>query len=101
MTNRFADFSKIIADNWFSQIRYEESGSDILKIVRQSRGPMTEVEFKWHLADAILNKRFSIEEYERLTDFDFETREEVAEDLTQLWRLMFKGEAVALPFEKS
>jgi hypothetical protein len=101
MISKFEDFSKIIADNWFSQIRYKDSGSDMLKIVRHPQGPMTELEFKWHLADAILNKRFSIEDYERLTDFDFETRDEVADDLMQLWRLMFDDEAVALPIEQS
>lgn len=99
--NKLAEFRSILAKCWFSQIRDAGSGADMLKMVRHPQGPMTEAEFKWHLADAILNKRFSIEEYERLTDFDFETREEVAEDLAQLWRQVFGDEPIALPAEPS
>jgi hypothetical protein len=101
MSDKQSEFRSIISSRWFSQIRDLDAGSDVLKTVRNPRGSITESEFKWHLADAILNKLFSVEEYERLTDLDFDTREEVADDLMRLWRLMFDGEAVALPIERS
>lgn len=97
MTDKAKAFSSLLSECWFSQIRYEGSGSDLMKIIRHPRGPLTEAEFKWHLADAILNRRFSVEEYERLTDFDFETRDEVAADLTKLWHLVFENEPVSSP----
>jgi hypothetical protein len=97
MIDKAEAFKSLIDKCWFSQIRDVGSGTDLLKIIRHPQGPMTEADFKWHLADAILNKRFSVEEYERLTDFDFETREEVAADLVQLWGLVFGQEPIAMP----
>jgi hypothetical protein len=101
MSDKAEAFKTLLKKCWFSQIRDLDVGSDMQKIIRSPYGPLTEAEFKWHLADAILSKRFSIEEYERLTDFDFETREEVAEDLAQLWRLVCGDEPIALPAEPS
>ena len=97
MGNKFEAFSSLIGERWFSQIRDLPVAPDLLKIVRGPLAKITEAEFKWHLADAILNRRFSIEEYERLTDLDFETREEVAADLSQLWQQMYKDEPIELP----
>lgn len=96
-SNKFELFSALIAERWFSQMRDLPVDTDLLKILRNPLAKITEAEFKWYLADAILNKRFSIEDYERLTDLDFETREEVAADLVQLWQQLFKDESVELP----
>lgn len=41
----------------------------MLKLVRSDQAKITESEFKWYLADAIINKRFSMEGYEKLTDW--------------------------------
>lgn len=99
MTEKYEAFRSLLSKRWFSQIRDLDVAHDVRQTIRSPHATLTEAEFKWHLADAILNKRFSIEEYERLTDFDFETREEVAEDLAQLWRLVFGDEPIALPAE--
>lgn len=95
--NKAKAFESLLRECWFSQIRDIEPGEDLLKIVRDGDSPITESELKYYLADAILNQRFSIEEYERLTDLDFQTPTEVADDLRELWRLMFGDETVALP----
>lgn len=97
MTDKAAAFKSLLADSWFSQIRDLDVGHNVRQTIRSPYATLTEPEFKWHLADAILNKRFSVEEYERLTDFDFETREEVAADLAQLWGLVFGQEPIAMP----
>lgn len=96
MTNSIDAFKSLVGECWFSQIRDIDVGSDLRKIIRHPQGLITEADFKRHLVDAILNKRFSVEEYERLTDLDFETREEVAADLTQLWWLTFGDEPITL-----
>lgn len=97
MSSKSDVFRSLLASRWFSQIRDLDVAHDVLQIIRSPHATLTEAEFKWHLADAILNKRFSVEEYERLTDFDFETRDEVAADLTKLWNLVFEGEPVSSP----
>jgi hypothetical protein len=97
MTNNVEAFKSLLANRWFSQIRDLDVGHDVRQTIRSPYATVTEADFKGHLADAILNKRFSVEEYERLTDFDFETREEVAADLIKLWRLVFGDEPIALP----
>lgn len=94
---KFELFRSLINERWFSQMRDMPVGSDLLKIVRSPSAKITEIEFKWHLADAILNERFSVGEYEKITDLDFETREEVAADLAQLWQQIFEDEPIALP----
>jgi hypothetical protein len=97
MTNKADAFKALLGSRWFSQIRDLDVGHDVRQIIRDPSAAVTEAEFKWHLADAILNQRFSVEEYERLTDLDFETREEVAADLMELWRLVFGDVPIALP----
>lgn len=97
MIEKLPEFNSLISERWFSQMRDLPVEEDLLKILRSPHAKITEAEFKWYLADAILNRRYSVEEYERLTDLDFETSEEVAVDLTKLWRLVFKGDPVATP----
>lgn len=97
MIDKAEVFKSLLRSRWFSQIRDLDVGHDVRQTIRSPHATLTESEFKWHLADAILNKRFSVDDYERLTDFDFETREEVAADLTQLWHLTFNNEPINLP----
>ena len=97
MTNELEKFNNLIKNRWFSQVRDLPTGSDVLKILRSPGAVITEREFKWQLADAILARRYSIEEYERLTDLEFESRDEVAMDLTGLWRRIFGAEPIARP----
>lgn len=101
MTEKFQVFTSLISERWFTQMRDLPVEEDLLKILRGPSAKITEAEFKWYLADAILNKRYSVEEYERLTDLDFETRDEVAADLAELWHLMFKGAPITTPTQSS
>lgn len=91
------EFLKELANFWLAEARDAETASLLLKYLRNPKAKLSETEFKWFLADAILNKRFSIEEYEKLTDLDCESNQDVATDLAQLWRLMFGSETIALP----
>jgi hypothetical protein len=94
---KHAEFLKELGDFWLADARDTETAPLLLKYLRNQKAKLSEIEFKWLLADAILNERFSIEEYERLTDVDCVTKREVAADLAKLWRLMFGGEPIALP----
>ena len=58
--------------------------------------PCREKEFKHQLAYAILNKTISPSHYEKLTDFDSETEEEVIQELTELWTHLYGDEPVSL-----
>ena len=55
---------------------------------------LNESEFKAQLADAILNRRFTVDDYESLIDLDFETSDEVRADLMLSWELMFPDQPV-------
>lgn len=101
MISASEQFKSDIQTYWLGDGRDLQVGSDLRAYLRNPHAPLPEQEFKRLLADSILNKRFSVEEYERLTDVDCETREEVAEDLAQLWRLVFGDEPIALPGEPS
>ncbi|MGM9481544.1 hypothetical protein ACS5PN_10170 [Roseateles sp. NT4] len=95
--DRREQFKADLRAYWMCEGRDLRTGSDLLEYLRSPIAQISESDFKWHLADAILNQRFSVEEYERLTDLDFETREQVAVDLSELWCLMFGEEVIALP----
>jgi hypothetical protein len=53
-------------------------------------------EFRHQLAYAILNKTISPSEYERLTDLELETEEEVVNELTLLWQHIYGNEPISL-----
>jgi len=95
LNSKKSEFEVELGHFWLCEGRDQKTGSTLLQYLRNPLAKITEAEFKWHLADAIRNKRYSVEEYERLTDLDFETRDEVAADLAELWRLMFKDEPIA------
>lgn len=98
MDSKQREFESDIRNYWLCEGRDHETGAMLLDDLRNNPShKITEAEFKWHLADAILNKRFTVGEYERLTDLDFETPEEVAGDLAQLWRQVFVSEPIELP----
>lgn len=82
---------------WLIEGRDNETGRLLLKSLRNPLAPITELEFKWHLADAILNHRFTPKEYERLTGADSDTPEDIVADLSELWQLLFKDEPIAMP----
>lgn len=90
------EFLNDLGNLWLIEAR-DLGAEDWQKYLRNPLAPITELEFKWHLADAILNNRLTPKEYGRLTGADAGTPEEVAADLSELWRLVFKDEAIAMP----
>lgn len=95
------EFLKKLETYWLVEARDLDVGPDLLKSLRNPHAKITEAEFKWHLADAILSKRYTAQEYERLTGADADTSEDVVADLSELWRLMFQGEPIMLPTQAS
>lgn len=97
MPGKHDQFIAKVANYWLCEARDGQSGSDLLASLRHPNAPLSELDFKSQLADAIMNKRFTVEEYEELTDLDFENTAQVAADLSELWRLMYGNEPIALP----
>lgn len=89
MTDKLTEFKEDIANYWHCEVRDRDTGTMLLNDLRNPRHPINEEKFVQFLQDAIVSKRISIVEYERLTGLDFESEEEVAEDLHDLWRMMY------------
>lgn len=87
-------FRSLLSTRWFSAMRDLPVACDLRKVLASPRGSLNEDEFKIQLADAILNRRFSPDDYESLTDLDFETSDEVSADLMLLWEQMYPGQRV-------
>jgi hypothetical protein len=58
--------------------------------------PHRHKEFRHQLAYAILNRTISPTQYEKLTELELETEEEVIQELTELWMHMYGDEPVKL-----
>lgn len=64
--------------------------------LRHQEFPDREREFKKELAEAILNKTITTQEFERLTDIDFDTQEEIVEFLiSEIWKPLYGNEPVS------
>lgn len=87
-------FRSLLSARWFAAMRDLPVANDLRKVLASPGGPLNEGEFKAQLADAILNRRFTTDDYESLTDLDFETSDEVAADLMLLWELMYPDQSV-------
>ncbi|RJF98072.1 hypothetical protein D3871_05755 [Noviherbaspirillum saxi] len=88
-TDKPNEFKEDIANYWHFEIKARDTGTMLLNDLRNPLHPINEEEFIQFLADAILNKSFSITEYEQLTSLDFENEAEVADDLRDLWQMMY------------
>lgn len=75
------------ADNWVQ---------DLLSFLRATKFPCREKEFRHQLAYAILNKTISPSQYEKLTDLELETNEEVVKELTELWTYLYGDEPISV-----
>jgi len=82
-------FRFLLSNRWFSAMRDLPVADDLRKILASDGGPLNESEFKAQLADAILNRRFTVDDYEKLVDLDFETNDQVSADLMLLWDQMY------------
>jgi hypothetical protein len=58
--------------------------------------PRREKEFRHQLAKAILDKSIDTNQYEKLTDLEVETEEEVVQELMELWMHLYGNEPVKL-----
>lgn len=78
----------------------EVLSSDWLETLKRAldapKFPNREKEFRHQLAYAILNRTISPSQYEKLTDFDSETEEEVVHELTELWMHLYGDEPISL-----
>lgn len=87
-------FRSLLSDRWFPAMRDLPVADDLRRILASDGGPLNESEFKAQLADAILNRRFTADDYENLIELDFETNDEVSADLMLLWELMYPHQPV-------
>lgn len=78
----------------------EVLSSDWLETLKRAldapKFPRREKEFKHQLAYAILNKTISSSHYEKLTDLELETYEEVVQELKELWVDLYGDEPISL-----
>ena len=74
-------------ENWRTDLREE---------LAASKFPQREKEFRHQLAYAIFNQTISPSQYEKLTDLELETNEEVVEKLKELWTDLYDDEPVSL-----
>jgi hypothetical protein len=94
--DRQAEFARDLASYWHCEVRGPDLTDALLRTLSNPRHPLKEEDFRQLLAQAIRERRYSVQEYEALTGLDFETADEVAQDLRQLWRQLY-GDAAELP----
>lgn len=77
-----------LSDDWAERV---------MRLLKHSSGlPNRECRFKQQLAEAILNRTITPAEYERLTDEDFDTPEDLETRLRELWFDVYGDEPVSL-----
>ena len=83
-------FDELLNAYWHCETRDHESGSDLQQSLDRGRSSISTDEFVGRLDKAIQEKTYSVPQYEKLIGLDFDTDEEVAEDL-RLFRDMIRG----------
>ena len=81
---KFNEFEKKLEVYWLCEGRDQDTANDLRKSLSHDNSVMSLDEFKRILDEAILTKIFSVERYETLTGLDFESVDEVADDLKVL-----------------
>lgn len=75
-----------------------EGSSDyesVKRTLRHQNFPDREIKFKKDLSEAIKCSKFSIDKFENLTGFDYETQEEVNEFLIkEIWQPLYGDELI-------
>lgn len=97
--NSRIDFNKDLSLHWHCEARDQHSITDLRSALADRRHPLTEDEFRNMLAQAICERRYSAQEYLALTGLDFETADEVAQDLQQLWRQLYGDAEYPKPYQ--
>ena len=84
-----AAFDKDISLHWHCEARHQFAIGDLRHTLSDQRHPLSDEDFRQMLEQAIRERRYSLQEYEALTGLNFESADEVAEDLHQLWRKLY------------
>ncbi len=83
-------FLKDLENYWHCEVREASSGVDLLRVLNHSNHNINMQNFKGILESAIAKRSIGVDEYKKITGLDFNTSEEVADDLQNLWNMMFK-----------
>lgn len=73
---------------YFNVNSFNSRWPDNLKI-ELSKNPQKAEQFRRQLADAILHDTITPEQYEQLTDEDFDTQEELSKWLASIWHKLY------------
>lgn len=87
--DRRTAFDTDISLHWHCEVRDQDAISDLRSALADPRHGLEPDDFRLMLAQAIREPPYSVQDYETLTGLDFETADEVAQDLRQLWRQLY------------
>ncbi|MES2038370.1 MAG: hypothetical protein V4495_11060 [Pseudomonadota bacterium] len=96
MNTKQSYFLKDLENYWHCESRDAQSGSDLLKALRDPRHDINECDFRNLLAAAILNNALSETDYLEHIGADFSEPDDISKDLLALWVLMFGENDVAI-----
>jgi hypothetical protein len=82
-------FLNYLKNYWYCEARDRESGTDLLRALNHPNHKIDEQTFKALLVAAIEQHTIGLKEYEDITGLDFESPDEIAEDLRELWQMMY------------
>lgn len=89
MSDLHAHFLNDLEKYWHCEVRDASSGSDLLQALNHPSHTISEQEFREILAKAIERCSIGISEYEAVTGLDFDSANDVVEDLKALWTMMY------------
>ncbi|WP_218081685.1 hypothetical protein [Anthocerotibacter panamensis] len=76
-----------LRDDWSESVK---------RVLNNPTFPEKAIQFRKQLVDAILLRTITPNQYEKLTDEDFDTPEELEERLRELWKDLYGDEPVSL-----
>jgi hypothetical protein len=82
-------FLRDLENYWHCEVRRRSSGTDLLRALNHPNHGIDEQAFKALLVAAIEQHTIGLKEYEDITGLDFESPDEIAEDLQELWQTMY------------
>lgn len=82
-------FLKDLETYWHCEVREANTGTRLLRALSHPNHGIDEQTFKSLLTAAIEQHIIGLKEYEDITGLDFESSDEVAEDLRGLCRMMY------------
>lgn len=85
-------FDKDISLHWHCEVRDQHAIPDLRSALANERHPLNEKDFRKMLAEVIRSRRYSPQKYEELTGLDFDSVDDIADDLRELWRQLYGSE---------